>query len=157
VPTPLRHNAGFTLTEILVVTVLIGLLAQVSATVALDMMPRYRLQGATKRFAWDLMRTRILAIKQNQAFTIRLADAHTYTIWRDLDGDGNVDVGEPFDKTVDIHDTLPGVTVTTGDPYPILLVYNSRGVPPAALRFTVANGSGTRNVMVRLTGKIDLP
>ncbi len=157
VPTPLRNEAGLTLTELLIVTVVIGVLVQGGVMVALDLMPRYRLQGATRRFGWDLIRARMLAVKQNQGVTVRVDDAHTYTIWGDMNGNGTVDAGEPLDKTVDIHETSAGVTVTTGDPYPILLVYNTRGVPAAAITFTVGNGSGTRNVRVRLTGKIDFP
>lgn len=153
----LRNNVGATLFEILIVTAVVGLLAQAGATVSLDLMPRYRLQSATQRLAWDLMRARRQAVKQNQSITVRLSNAHTYTIWDDDNADGVVDPGEAIDKIVDIHDTAPGISVTTGAPFPFILFYTSRGVPNAPVTLTVANGSGANNVQVRVTGHIDVP
>ncbi len=151
------NNSGSTLVEQLIVTAVIGLLVIVGALVALNMIPRYRLHNTTQLLAGDLMRARRQAVKQNQSMTVRFADAHTYTIWDDDDADGVVDLGETVDKTVDIHDTTPGISVTTGTPFPVILVYTSRGVPNVPLTLTVANGSGANNVQVRITGHIDVP
>ena len=153
----LTNNSGFTLVEHLIVTAIIGLLVLVGALVSLNLLPRYGLRSATQRLAGDFMRARRQAVKQNQSITVRFSDAHTYTIWDDDDADGVVDLGETVDKTVDIHDTTPGISVTTGTPFPVILVYTSRGVPNVPLTLTVANGSGANNVQVRITGHIDVP
>ncbi len=152
----LTNNRGSTLTELLIVTVVIGLLAQAGATVSLDLMPRYRLQSAAQQLAWDIMRTRRQAVKQNQSMTVRFADAYTYTIWADANANEAVDFGEAVDKTVDIHDIAPGISVTTEAPFPVILVYTSRGVPNVPVTLTVANGSGAKNVQLRITGHIDI-
>ena len=135
------NNSGSTLVEQLIVTAVIGLLVTVGALVAPNMIPRYRLRNTTQLLAGDLMRARRQAVKQNQSMTVRFADAHTYTIWDDTNANGTVDLGETVDKTVDIHDTAPGILVTTGTPFPLILVYTSRGVPNAPLTLTVANGN----------------
>lgn len=154
---PLKNQVGITLFELILATAILGVLAQIGATISLDLTPRYRLQSATRQLAWDLMRARRQAVKQNQSMSVRFANAHTYTIWDDDNADGAVDPGEAVDKTVDIHDTTPGIAVTTGTPFPILIVYSSRGVPNAPVTLTVANGSGANNVQLRVTGHIDVP
>ncbi|ETX00617.1 MAG: hypothetical protein ETSY1_10595 [Candidatus Entotheonella factor] len=154
---PYDDDHGATLFELILATAVLGLMAQLGATVSLDLMPRYRLQGATQQLAWDLMRARRQAVKQNQSMTILFPDAHTYTIWDDDNANGAIDVTETVDRTVDIHDTAPGVSVTTGAPFPISVVYTSRGVPLAPATFSVANGSGVKNVEIRITGNVDIP
>ena len=153
----LTNNSGFTLVEHLIVTAIIGLLVLVGALVSLNLLPRYGLHNATQRLAGDFMRARRQAVKQNQSMTVRFSDAHTYTIWNDANANETVDQGETVDKTVDIQDTAPGILVTTGAPFPLILVYTSRGVPNVPLTLTVANGSGANNVQVRITGHIDVP
>lgn len=156
--TPFDDEHGATLFELIMATAILALMAQVGVTVSLDLVPRYRLQGATQQLAWDFMRARRQAVKQNQSMTIMFADTHTYTIWDDDDADGVVDAGEAVDKTVNIHDDAPGISVTTGDPFPISVVYTSRGVPNAPVTtLSVANSSGASNVQIRVTGHIDIP
>ena len=104
------------------------------------------------------MRARRQAVKQNRSITLTLADAHSYTIWSDNDNDGilDTDAGDTIDKAIDLHNSAPGVSVTNGTPYPVTLIYNSRGIPNTPLQLSLANAMGARNIQIRLTGHVEL-
>lgn len=59
------NERGVTLIEILLVTVVIGLMGQIAVTNLVGQMPKKRLQGATNQIVWDLMAARMTAIMQN--------------------------------------------------------------------------------------------
>ena len=144
----LQNNRGFTLLELVLSTLLIGVLAQLVAMDMIGQMPQRRLSGATQQMTWDLMRARMLAIKRRQNVQVTFVDAHTYTIWIDTNKNGVTDSGE--EELQDMHNKYRGVTVTSTN----TITFNSRGASQNTATITLTNSKGSKVVTVNVAGFI---
>ena len=144
----LQNNRGFTLLELVLSTLIIGVLAQLVAMDMIGHMPQRRLSGATQQMTWDLMRARMLAIKRRQNVQVTFVDAHTYTIWIDTNKNGVTDSGE--EELQDLHTKYRGVTVTSTN----TITFNSRGASQNTATITLTNSKGSKVVTVNVAGFI---
>jgi type IV fimbrial biogenesis protein FimT len=141
-------EAGFTLTELIVVIGIIGILAAIGIPSFMAWMPKLRLNGAARMVMGDLMAARMKAVSQNNEFKVFFINDHQYTILDDDNGNGVIDVGEAT-ETKNIQDQYSEVTLSsTANP-----VFDPRGTASPAATITLT-GSGSKLVKVHLTGRV---
>lgn len=146
----MHKRKGFSLIEIVVVLVIIGILTGIAIPVYLNMKPSINLSGATRQVMGDLMWARMQAISQNNEFKIFFLDNHRYQILDDDDNDGNIDNGETT-ITKDIQEKYEDVTFSsTASP-----IFQPRGNASGAT-ITLTNASGTKVITVALTGRVKI-
>ena len=80
-----RGESGYSLIELSVVLVLLGLVVVVGMPAMQDWLDRYRVRTATQSLAADMQLQRMRAVSRNRRFSIQFDAANsTYTLW---DGD----------------------------------------------------------------------
>lgn len=115
----LRTQQGFTMTELIIVVAIIGILGAVGILAINSQMPKYRFNGAVDQVAWDLLRARRDAIKEQRRSQVFFTSDHTYSICYDANGDGSVTLSpcEGSGVSKDIQTNYYGVTFSsTGNP-----------------------------------------
>jgi type II secretion system protein H len=74
-------ECGFSLIELMVIIVIVGILAAVAWLRLSQLEPRYRLDGAARSLAMDLQKTRGRAIAENKCFMVVInSSAKTYQL-----------------------------------------------------------------------------
>ncbi|MDY6952925.1 MAG: GspH/FimT family pseudopilin [Thermodesulfobacteriota bacterium] len=144
----MKRATAFTTMELMTVVAIIGVLTAVAIPIIAGQMPRYRLNGATRKVMGDFMWARMQAVSQKNEFKISLLSDHEYEILDDDNNNGTADTGEWTAKT-DIqsqyHDVRLGLTA---DP-----VFFPRGsASPATMGLT--NPGGSKDVKVHITGRV---
>lgn len=87
----MKNSRGFTLTELMIVICMAGILIAIAAPKVLDMAARHELGGATRDVLATLRKARMTAVKENTdiAVTFNIA-ANSYSVFVD-DGVGSAD------------------------------------------------------------------
>ena len=148
------NQKGFTLFELIVATAILGILAELFATVILKQMPRYRLNSATRQVTWDLMSARMKAVSDFSNLKVRFSNDHEYTVWSDSNGDNMVDNGETVVLQSDVRSKYPDVSFV--DPLPLPFVFSVRGTSSMAQQLTLTNTIESRRIRVSVAGKISV-
>jgi Tfp pilus assembly protein FimT len=144
-------EGGVTIIEILVVTVIVGLMGQMAVTNLIGQMPGKRLQGASNQLVWDLMAARMKAIMQNHDIKVTFPNNQSYTIWEDADNDDVVDAGELVAKSNDLYEQYHDVTIA--EPLPNTFAFSSRGTSSLVQDINLGNVGGATRITVSRTGK----
>ena len=154
-----RNARGFTLLELLLVIVLLGILAGLASLQIAPLLSRTRLDGGARQVATDLQAVRMKAIAQNRAFRVTFRpDTRDYVVDRDEDGAWQR-------QALDAHGTgaaadalialPPGVSITAvnsgGD-----VVFVPRGYVDAGITITLGTAAGVerKRVVVNLAGRV---
>jgi type IV fimbrial biogenesis protein FimT len=120
-----RKNDGFTLTELMIVISIFGLVAVLALPNYGRFVATWRLNGEAQQFATTLRTARSSAVMKNidVVFSFDM-DANTYSYFEDTNRDGNHDAGEYMSATY----ALPeGITITAFTLSNPVLTFGSKG------------------------------
>lgn len=147
-----ENESGFTLMELMLVVVIMGIVAAIAIPGFMGFLPGMRVNGAARQVMGDLMDARMEAVKQNNKFKVFFLNDHEYKILDDDDNDGIDDSGTETSKTVDIQDNYKDVTLSdTGDP-----VFGPKGTATSLSTITVQNASGSKTVSISVAGRVKI-
>lgn len=141
--TMLNHK-GFTLMEIMIVTVIIATLIGVSLPRILQELPDYRLKSASRALYSNLQRAKLLATKENTDIAVFFnTGAGNYQILRDPGPDGNWETADDLNDRPGL-DLIYGNADDVPEDPPILLASfgNSIGYGTGAATTNATQGGG---------------
>lgn len=135
----IRHDAGYTLAEMMIVVSVIGILTAIAVPAFTGYLRHTRLDGCRNQLVSDIYYARSLAIAQRKTFAIRFTDSQ-YQIVDTTNG-----------SVVRTTNAAPGVTfAASANPN-----FYAWGLSDAS-NITVSSGvGGTRTVDVLPTGSVD--
>lgn len=149
-----RRRGGFSLTELMAVVVIIGLMAAMAGPAMMRWVQTIGQRGVTNQLAGDLAYARIQAVRQGATVSVRIDDADTYRVTVD-DTNGNA---VRTLRTVDLENVYRGATLnpTTGR-----LAFDSRGVlrpnPVSTIsQIVLSRGTVRKRVTVIGVGRIEV-
>ncbi len=88
----MKKLSGFTLIELMVVIVILGILVGIGIPTSRRFLPRARLRGANQALTSDLMLARQKALSENAPYVVRLRypDTTSYTVFCDNGAGGGI-------------------------------------------------------------------
>lgn len=116
---------GFTLVELLVAIVVIGILTAIAAIQFEQWTRKSNIERETKELYTDIMSARVTAITRNRNNGIRLVNATQYTTVDDINNDG--DYGEAGEVSPNSK-TLGNTMNWNGGAFPANLTFDARGL-----------------------------
>ena len=149
----LHNRQGFTLVELLIATVILGILAEIMAHNLLSQMALRRLNGASRQLAWDLREARIQAVKSNQRIKVVFPDQHRYTIWIDSNDDGVIN-DNGFIKSGNLQKKYHNVTFLS--PLPQTFTFDSRGTCDATQDINLQTTNISKRISITISGKVKI-
>jgi type IV fimbrial biogenesis protein FimT len=157
---PQRKQDGFTLTEIVIVLAIIGVLIAIGFPTFSAWLPGYRLKSAAHDLQGHLQTAKYEAVQRSGnvavVFTagafIPTGRVGSYQVFVDTDGDLNLDVGEVLIRQVNMPDN---VSLTAAAPANI--TFNPRGIPNAGATITLRNSQGFwGQAVISAMGRVNL-
>ena len=146
----MQNKRGFTLIELIVVIMLMGIIMMIALPGIQTWMTKSRLNGAARQIMTDLMYARMKAASENHRFVLTVLNNRQYRILDDNNNNGSVEPGEAV-IIKDIKSNYPDVTLSaTG---------NFTFYPPG-LAFgatcTVTNPAGSKNITLSSGGRVKI-
>ena len=151
--TPFHGRAGFTLPELLVVIVIIGLTARFAIPAFSNMMTGGRLSGAANLVEQEISYTRMQAIRRGSKATFRTSSAATYSITVESNGSivRTVKRGSLSDfKSVTVSAPSDSISFSSRG----LLLAPSLSSATSYAKVTLTRGTKTDSVLVYGNGRI---
>ena len=148
------NKSGFTLMELILVLVVMGILAAIAIPTFMGLLPAMRLNGAARQVMGDLMNARMEAVKQNNEFRVFFGSpsANQYQVLDDDDNNGTASTGEEI-TTKNIQDNYNDVTFSsTGNP-----IFYPKGTATSLATITLQNtAGGCKKVKIAITGRVKI-
>ena len=152
--THLYNRQGFTLIELMIATVILGLLAEIVAYNLLSQMPIRRLNAATRQLAWDLREARIQAVKRSQKIKVVFPDQYRYTMWIDSNDNDVIDTSESIAKTGNLQNKYHNVHFLS--PLPTLFTFDARGTSDIAQDINLQTSTLSKRISITISGKVKI-
>ena len=112
-------------------------------------LPKWRLNGAARQLASDLMAAKMKAVTQGTKHRVSFLDSYRYTVLEDQNNNGKPDLGEPLVER-DVQNDYRDVTLTsTNNP-----IFHPRGTASNLATVTMSNSAGSKTITVGITGRI---
>ena len=145
-----QNKRGFTLIELIVVIMLMGIITMIALPGFQSWMAKSRLNGAARQIMSDLMNARMKAASENNRFILTVINNHQYTILDDNNNNGAANTGEII-ITKDIKTSYPDVTLSATGTFTFY---------PPGLAFgatcTVTNRAGSKNITLSSGGRVKI-
>jgi prepilin-type N-terminal cleavage/methylation domain-containing protein len=141
----LRFRRGFTLIELVIIIVLIGIMGAIAMPKYASAMNRYRADAAARRIATDLGYTRSLAIATSTTTSIQFnCNTSTYQIA----GATDPDHGGIFSVTLSGDPYLSTISSAAAVSSIVTVSFNGYGIPTSTPSIVVTSSDATRTVTV---------
>lgn len=145
------RNKGFTLIEIMIVIVIMGIMAAIATPNLMSYMSRLRLNGAARQVMTDLMLARGKAVSENKRVGVVFTSNHQYTIFSDNNQNSAIDTGE-LTVSKNIQAEFADVTLSSNTS-PIFLP-NGSVLSATNGTVTLSNTSGSKQVTTSSAGRV---
>lgn len=146
---PTEEPSGYTLTELMVVLGILGVVLGLSGIWLSSQLPSYRLNGVVRQIRADLLSARAQAVKQGNEVRVFFTGPQHYDILNDDNNNGRVDPGEAV-ETRSILEDFPGVVIESNrNP-----IFNPRGTASSFGTITVSNAWGEKAITIGITGRV---
>ncbi len=129
--------SGFTMTELLVVIGILGVLAGAAVSSLLTNLPKMRLEGATNHVIQKFQKARFTSIKRHLPVIVTLSNANStstssITVYVDEDRSESVDAGDTLVDSVTIPSKFSSAYMVSfvecgGARDPMIVTFNSKG------------------------------
>ena len=139
----LKNDIGFTLVELMVGCMIMGIVAAVAAPGFSGLIRNYKLSNATRMVWLDLHKAKMMAIKQGQTMRVDFSTT-SYTITR-------VDTGKVV-FTRDLSSDYAGITLKTGTTTPIS--FGNTGTANAGTVIIQRGTASSKTFTIAVTGRI---
>ncbi len=146
---PVHGPSGYTLTELMVVLGILGVVLGLGGLWFSSQLPYYRLNGVVRQIRADLLAARAQAVKQGHEVRVFFTDAQHYDMLNDVNNNGRADPGEPVEPR-SILEEFPGVAIESNN-NPI---FYPRGTASSLATIRVSNVSGEKAITIGITGRV---
>jgi Tfp pilus assembly protein FimT len=141
----LTSEQGFSVFDLLTAIAIIAILATIALPNMTQEMAKYRLNGAARQIAGELMAARMKAVAQSRKIKISFPKDNIYEICDDPC------TGEP--KVTNIQDSYKDVTMASNSN----IKFNEKGSASGGFgTINVSNSKGTRSIIVAITGRVKI-
>jgi prepilin-type N-terminal cleavage/methylation domain-containing protein len=142
----IANERGFTLVELLIGAMIIGIIGAFAAPQFGSTLRAYRLNGATKVVWGDLHKARLMAIKENGSMRVDFAGT-SYNIFRVKPG-----LADEVVFSRDLAADYPGITIGISND---TVTFGSTGTAGSGSKTVqVQNSGGTKTFTILTTGRI---
>ena len=153
----LNRGKGFTVVELLIVIVIIGIMTSIAVQNLLSYRPKSRLNGAARTVVADLMAARMAAVKRKCKVIVNFettgaSAGREYWIVIDENRNNAYDSGETkiVKSLVGEYPDVKNIKADTKN------IFNSRGASSRMRNIILQNGSGQRTIRVSIAGRIKI-
>lgn len=141
--------SGYTLTELVMVLGILGVVLGLGGIWLSSQLPSYRLNGVVRQIRADLLSARAQAVKQGNEVRVFFTDPQHYDILNDVNNNGRIDPGEDV-ETRSILEEFAGVTIESNN-NPI---FYPRGTASSLATVRISNVSGEKKITIGITGRV---
>ena len=134
---------GFTLIELMVVIMIMGVMAMIAMPNLMAYPPKMRLRGAAQVLASDLMAARMEAVKLNRRVYLEYSNSQGY----------KVAYLDKTLKTKTLTDKFEDVQIASDFGK---IWFNSRGISTGTTSIQLTNISGNKNISINLAGRVKI-
>ena len=128
------------------IVVILGLMSQ---TWLSSQLPKWRLDGAARQLASDLMAAKMKAVMLGTKYRVSFLDSHRYNVVEDKNNNGKSDPGELLVER-DVQSDYGDITLTsTNNP-----IFHPRGTASNLATVTLSNSAGSKTITVGITGRV---
>ncbi|HXH10516.1 MAG TPA: GspH/FimT family protein [Alphaproteobacteria bacterium] len=140
----LTSEQGFSLFDLVIAIAIIAILATIALPNMTQEMAKYRLNGAARQIAGELMAARMKAVAQSGNVKVSFPGDNLYEICSEPCGD------EP--KIINIRDSYKDITMSANSN----IEFNAKGLASDFGTINVSNSKGTRSITVAITGRVKI-
>ncbi len=142
-------SSGYTLTELMIVLGILGVVLGLSGIWLSSQLPQYRLNGVVRQLRADLLAAKAQAVRQKNEVRVVFTDLTHYEILDDDNNNGKADPGEAVESR-SIEEDYAGVEVRSNN-NPI---FHPRGTASKLATVRISHEGKEKVIKISITGRV---